>query len=48
LSKLSKLFPEYGIKTDYDVIKLIQEVGDEVLTELQKRMKEVKHERREL
>jgi len=39
LKKLADLFPERQIKTDYDAVKLIEELGDEALTELQKRLK---------
>ncbi|MGB9693910.1 MAG: hypothetical protein ACPLYF_03615 [Fervidobacterium sp.] len=44
LSKLAEAFPERNIKTDYDAAKLIEELGDKVLNELQRRLKEVKHE----
>ena len=40
LNKLSQLFPERRIKTDYDATKLIKELGDKALTELQTRLKE--------
>lgn len=40
LKKLSRLFPERQIKTDYDAVKLIKELGDEALTELRKRLKD--------
>jgi len=40
LNKLADLFPERGIKTDHDAVKLVEELGDEALTELQKRLKE--------
>lgn len=39
LNKLAELFPERQIKTDYDATKLIQELGDKALTELQIRLK---------
>jgi hypothetical protein len=39
LNKLSQLFPERQINTDYDATELIQELGDDVLTELQSRLK---------
>ena len=45
LSKLIELFPEREIKTDNDVVKIMQELGDSILNELQKRMKE-KHGKR--
>jgi len=38
LTKLAELFPERSIKTDHDAVKLIEELGDETLTELQKRL----------
>jgi len=38
LTKLAELFPERSIKTDHDAVKLVEELGDETLTELQKRM----------
>ena len=40
LNKLAELFPERQIKTDYDATKLIRELGDKALTELQSRLKE--------
>jgi uncharacterized protein YktB (UPF0637 family) len=43
LNKLAELFPERQIKTDYDAAKLIEELGDDAINELQKRLKEVKH-----
>lgn len=39
LSRLSQLFPERHIKTDYDAARLIEELGDNALAELEKRMK---------
>lgn len=39
LAKLAKLFPERSIKTDHDAVRLVEELGDETLTELQKRLK---------
>lgn len=36
LKKLVELFPEREIKTDYDAVKLVEELGDDTLTELQK------------
>jgi len=47
LNKLAELFPERKIKTDYDAINLMRELGDEALAELQTRIKkEVEDERR--
>jgi hypothetical protein len=43
LNKLAELFPERQIKTDYDAAKLIEELGDDAINELQKSLKEVKH-----
>jgi len=40
LQKLIELFPEKGIKTDYDAAKLVEELGDNALDELQRRLKE--------
>jgi len=37
LNKLIELFPEREIKTDYDAVKLVEELGDDALTELQRR-----------
>jgi len=42
LNKLSHLFPERQIKTDRDATKLIDELGDNALTELQNRLKDNK------
>jgi len=39
LNKLAQLFPERQIKTDRDAIKLIQELGEGALRELQRRLK---------
>jgi hypothetical protein len=39
LGKLSELFPERGIKTDYDATKLLEELGDNALNEVQNRVK---------
>jgi hypothetical protein len=39
LNKLSQLFPERQIKTDYDATRLVEELGDDALTELQNRLK---------
>jgi hypothetical protein len=38
LSKLAQLFPERPIKTDHDALKLVEELGDDVLKELQNRL----------
>ncbi|MGQ9469911.1 MAG: hypothetical protein ACUVTD_08885 [Nitrososphaerales archaeon] len=38
LNKLNELFPEREIKTDYDAVKLVEELGDNALDELQRRM----------
>jgi len=40
LNKLSQLFPERHIKTDYDATRLLEELGSNALTELQNRLKE--------
>ena len=40
LNKLVELFPEKNIQTDHDAVKLVEELGEEALTELQKRLKE--------
>jgi len=40
LNKLSQLFPERQIKTDYDATRLVEELGGNALTELQNRLKE--------
>ena len=42
LNKLSELFPERKIETDHDAFKLVKELGEGVISELQKRMKEYK------
>lgn len=39
LGKLADLFPEYGIKTDHDAVKLVEKLGEKVLKELEKRIK---------
>lgn len=39
LNKLTELFPEREIKTDHDAVQLVIELGDNTLTELQKRLK---------
>ena len=38
LKKLVELFPEREIKTDYDAVKLVEELGDNALNELQTRL----------
>lgn len=43
LDKLSRLFPERHIKTDYDATRLIEELGDNALPELQNRLRENKN-----
>jgi hypothetical protein len=40
LNKLAELFPEREIKTDYDAMRLIEELGDNALAVLQTRLKE--------
>jgi hypothetical protein len=40
LKTLAELFPERKIKTEYDAVKLVEELEDNALNELQKRMKE--------
>jgi len=42
LNKLSQLFPERRIKTDYDATRLIEELGDNALMELQSRLESKK------
>lgn len=42
LKKLTELFPERQIRTDYDATKLIKELGENALTELQIRLKKKK------
>lgn len=39
LNKLAELFPERQIKTDYDAVKLVEELGDEAANELQRRLR---------
>jgi hypothetical protein len=46
LSKLSQLFPERQIKTDYDATRLIEELGDNALKVLQNRLKDNKNAER--
>jgi hypothetical protein len=43
LNKLAELFPERQIKIDYDAVKLVEDLGDGAINELQKRLKEEKH-----
>jgi ribosome-binding protein aMBF1 (putative translation factor) len=38
LKKLTELFPEREIKTNYDAVKLVEELGDNTFNELRKRM----------
>jgi hypothetical protein len=38
LSKLAELFPEEKIETDYDAMKVVEKYGDEMISELQKRL----------
>ena len=40
LKKLVELFPEREIKTDRDAVKLVEDLGDDTLAELQKRLRE--------
>jgi len=40
LSKLAQLFPEKSIQKDQDAFNLIAEMGDDILPEIQRRMKE--------
>jgi len=42
LKKLVELFPEREIRTDYDAVKLVEELGDGALTEIEKRLREKK------
>ena len=42
LKLLEELFPERQIKTDYDAVNLVKELGDNALMELQARLKEKK------
>ena len=42
LNKLAELFPERQIKTDHDATKLLEELGNNALTELETRSKEKK------
>jgi len=39
LNKLAELLPERQIKTDYDAAKLIEELGDDAINELRKRLR---------
>jgi hypothetical protein len=38
LNKLTELFPEEGIQTDYDAVRVVEKYGDEMVSELKKRM----------
>jgi hypothetical protein len=38
LGTLDKLFPEEGIRTDYDAMKVVEKYGDEMVSELKKRL----------
>jgi hypothetical protein len=38
LNKLNELFPEEGIQTDYDAVKVVEKYGGEMISELKKRM----------
>jgi len=40
LTRLAELFPERSIRTDRDGVRLVEELGNDALTELQRRMKE--------
>jgi len=40
LTELAELFPEKDIQTDHDAVKLVKELGDNALNELQKRIRE--------
>lgn len=40
LSKLTELFPEEEIQTDYDAVKVVEKYGDEMISELKKRLYE--------
>jgi len=42
---LAELFPEREIKTDYDAVKLVEELEDNALNELQKRLSYLKNRR---
>jgi hypothetical protein len=39
LGRLAQLFPEQEIKTDYDAAKLVEKLGDNIVTKLSERMK---------
>jgi len=48
LAKLAELFPEKNIQTDYDVVRLVEQYGEDTVSEIQKRMEqknECTHER---
>ncbi len=48
LNKIVELFPERQIKTDHDAARLIEELGDNALAELQNRLRENKKAERNL
>lgn len=39
LGEVAKLFPERGIQTDFDVVRLVQDYGDQFKEELDNRIK---------
>ncbi len=45
LNKLAELFPERQIRTDFDAIQLVKELGSDALTELQNRLKRKRGEK---
>jgi hypothetical protein len=47
LKKLSRLFPEHEIKTDFDATRLVEELGDNALSELQSRLRKNKDAERD-
>ena len=38
LAKLAELFPERKIQTDYDAVRLVEQYGEDTVSEIQKRM----------
>lgn len=40
LSKITELFPERKIQTDHDAVKLVEELGEKTVVEIQRRMKQ--------
>ena len=38
LAKLAELFPEKNIQTDYDAVRLIEQYGEDTVSEIQKRI----------